>query len=218
MNRALSASLVLALSLACTPKRVSTVQASATIEDLPNEAVDGGAEAAATGAATAVAARDAGAVEAMPLTRYGVPEGFSVLFPVEPQVQRNSVADKLGTYQAVRFDTNVNGVVFVVSRLEYPEAAFTKLGPKKILAQGRNGIASQVKGKPTDEQDLELDGFPGQTFSVVGQDRLIRARTVVVKNQLYTLVVVYTGPTPEKAEAFLGSLELSKAAPAAAAR
>jgi hypothetical protein len=152
------------------------------------------------------------------MKRYAIPEGFSVLFPVEPQVQRNAVEDKLGTYNAVRFDTNVNGVVFVVSRLDYPEAAFTKLGPKKILAQGRNGIASQVKGKPADEKDLELDGFPGQTFSVVGQDRLIKARSVVVKNQLYTLVVVYTGATPEKADAFLGSLELSKSSAPAVAR
>jgi len=211
MTRTLALCLLVGLSLACTPKRV--VQASATIEDLPNEVGDGGA--AASVPAPVPAALPEQVVDASPMKRVEVPEGFSVLFPIEPQAQRNSMALKTGTLTTVSLTANVNGVVYAVTRADYPEAIVVKAGPKKMLAEARNSLTKQVKeGKLSDEKDQDLAGQPGQTFSVSGQDRLVKARSGLVQNQLYTLVVVYTGPTPDRAEAFLNSLELKAPAPA----
>jgi hypothetical protein len=212
MNRNFVLVVAVVLATACTPKRV--IEASSTIEDLPNEPVAAGAEAGAAPATPAEAAKpvpapDAGVVTAA-LVRVELPEGFSVLFPVEPQVQRSSSADKNGTVSTVAFTTNVNGVVFAVTRSDYPEASAAKWGPKKMLASARNILASQAKGKVEEQKDLELAGHPGQLFTVVGQDRMVKGRSAIVQNQLYTLVVVYNGATPESADAFLTSLSLKE--------
>jgi hypothetical protein len=213
MTRVLGAALLVLLSLACAPKRI--VAASATIEDLPNEVEDAGGAAGAKLASAGAA--DAGAAEGAPLVTVEVPEGFSAVFPVEPQAQRNSVAIKAGNVNTVSLTANLNGVLFSVTRAEYPEALVARAGPRKMLAEARLQLSSQLKGKPTEEKDVELSGHPGQIFFISGQDRLVRARSAIVQNQLYTLVVVYTGPTPPQAEAFLASLALKDPPPPPAA-
>lgn len=213
MNRPLALAFLVCLALACTPKRV--IQASATIEDLPNEPEDAGVAAAAPAGPAAPAPAPA------PTKRVELTEGFSAEFPADPVVQRSVGQSKNGPVPAVTVSVNVGGVLYVITRQDYPEATVSKAGPKKMLTQSRLDVTREMKDpRISDEKDVELAGFPGKTFSVVGMvngaDRVVKARSAVVQNSLYTMVVVFTGPPPGNADAFLASLELKNPPPAPA--
>ncbi len=208
MKNCLLVATLLSIAACVTPTK--KIEASSTLEDLPNEPVDAGAP-------EAVAANPK--EDAPPPTpvvtfvKAEVPEGFSVMMPKEPQVQRNSVPIKAGNVSTVAMSSNVDGVIYSVTRAEYPESIVKKAGAKKMLGEVRSGLATQLKGTVSDEADAELSGHPGQTFNVAGASNMVRARSAIVANQLYTLVVVYTGKLPEKAEEFLTSLELKSPPP-----
>lgn len=214
MNRPLALAFLACLALACTPKRV--IQASATIEDLPNEPVDAGVAAAAPGTGPAAPAP---APAAAASKRVEVSEGFSAEFPSDPVVQRATPQSKNGPVPTVTVSVNVAGVVYAITRQDYPEATVAKAGPKKMLTQSRLDVTRDLKDpKVSDEKEVELAGFPGKTFLVTATDRVVKARSAVVQNSLYTMVVVFSGPAPGNADAFLNSLELKNppAAPAPA--
>jgi hypothetical protein len=134
--------------------------------------------------------------------------------PKDPQVQRGEVKLKKGSVATLTVTSNVDGVIYSVTRAEYPEAVAKKAGPKKLLTETREGLAKGLKGTVTDEKDLELAGHPGETFGVAGAANMVRARSAIVKNQLFSLIVVYAGKVPEKADEFLNSIELKDPPPA----
>jgi len=210
VRKLLLASAVSFLAFSCVPKKVP-IEASSTIEDLPNEVVDAGAAETAA----APEKKDEAAAPVVAFVKYEAAEGFSVSMPKDPQVQRGSVTLKKGSVSTLTVTANVEGVIYSVTRAEYPEAVAKKAGPKKLLTQTREDLAKAAKGTVSDEKELELAGHPGETFSIAGAANMIKARSAVVKNQLFSLIVVYAGKQPEKADEFLNSIEV-KDAPAAA--
>lgn len=206
------------LSLSCTPKRV--VEASSTIEDLPNEpSTEAGPSAPESSPETAAAdAQPAPAPAPAPsLIKVDVTEGFSVLLPKDPQVQRRAVPlKKSGTVQTVTLSASLDGALYSVTRADYPAAVVAKKGATKMLGEVKAGLAAQLKGTVGEEKDSPLVGHPGQSFSIASATNIVQARSAVVGNQVFSLIVVHTGPPPALTATFLNSIELVAAPPAPA--
>ena len=199
------------LLVACAPKRVA--EASSTLEDLPNEPT---ADAAPVAEAVTEEPAATPAPPAPALVKVELTEGFTVLMPKDSKVQRKALAlKKGGTIQTVTAEGLLDGVLYSVTRAEFPEAVAKKRGVTKMLSEVRDGLAAQLKGAVSEEKDVELLGHPGQSFAVAGANNLALVRSAVVENQVYSLIVVYSGKVPDQAATFLGSIELM-APPAAA--
>jgi hypothetical protein len=196
---------VAVLGLACVPKR-APIEASSTIEEVPNEELP--AADAGTLAAAPEKKEEPPPAPTVTFTKAEATEGFAVSMPKDPQVQRNSVELKKGKVMTVSLSSNVEGVIYSVTRAEYPEAIVKKAGTKKMLTEAREGLAKQLKGTVSDEKEALLAGHPGETFTVAGTSNMVRARSAIVANQLFSLIVVYTGKVPDKADEFLNSIEL----------
>lgn len=213
--------LVLTLSLlssACAPKRVP--EASSTVEELPLEPSEEVAPPRPEDGPT----EQLQAKEVVPapaaFQRLDATEGFSVMLPKDAAVQRKAVPlNKTGTLQAqiVTISANLDGVLYSVTRVDYPETMATKRGPEKMLKEVREGLAAQLKGTVRDQRPVTLAGHPGEEFTVVGATNTIKARSAAVANQVYSLIAVSAGAAeaPRSAE-FLGSLELAAPPPAPA--
>lgn len=205
------------LFLGCAPKRL--VGASSTVEELPSEPTADATPETAPEIPEAVeeAPEPAPAPPPPPaFVKVEAAEGFSVMMPKDPEVQRRSVPlKKSGTVQTVTMSATLDGVIYSVTRAEYPEVVVKKKGTQKMLSDVREGLAAQLKGTVSDEKDAPLQGYPGQTFTIAGASNIVQARSAIVGHQVYSLVVVYTGQAPERASEFLGSIELA-AAPAPA--
>lgn len=202
------------LFLGCAPKRLAA--ASSTVEELPSEPT---AEAAPETAPEIPEAVEEEAPAPAPppppaFVKVEATEGFSVMMPPEPEVQRRSVPlKKSGTVQTVTMSATLDGVIYSVTRADYPDVVVKKKGTQKMLSDVRDGLAAQLEGTVSDEKDAPLQGYPGQTFTIAGASNMVQARSAVVGGQVYSLVVVYTGQAPERASEFLDSIELT-AAPA----
>lgn len=201
--------------IACVTTPTKKIEASSTLEDLPNEPVDAGVDAAASAPVVAKVETPAPA-PAMAFVKVEATEGFSVMMPKDPQEQRNSMAlpKNAGTLNNATLTSTVDGVVYSVTRSEYPAPFIKKIGAKKMLGEVRNGLSNSLKGTISDEKDQELAGHPGQSFTVAGAAKMVRARSALVAGQLFTLVVIYSGNVPEKADEFLNSIELKDPPPA----
>jgi hypothetical protein len=199
--------------VACVTTPTKKIEASSTLEDLPNEPVDAGTAAVATPAPAPVEAPAPAPV--LTFVKVEATEGFSVMMPKDPQEQRNSVAlpKNAGTVNNASLTSSVDGVVYSVTRSEYPAPFIKKIGAKKMLGEVRSGLSGQLKGTVSDEKDVELSGHPGQTFTVAGAAKMVRARSALVGGQLFTMVVIYSGNVPEKADEFLNSLALKDPPP-----
>jgi hypothetical protein len=192
MNNRLLAAALLGLVACVTPTK--KIEASSTLEDLPNEPVDAGAPTEVAAAKPdAAKPKDDTPPPSLTFVRADATEGFSVLLPKDPQVQRNTVPLKAGNVTTVALFSNVDGAIYSASRSDYPEAIVKKKGAKRMLGEVLTGLSNQFKGPVSDELDAELAGHPGQTF---------------------TVAVVYTGKVPEKADEFFSSLELKNPPPA----
>jgi hypothetical protein len=216
MSRLILTAALLSLAFACTPKRVA--EASSTIEDMPNEPVaDAGTASTSTTTADATPPKEDAPPPAPSLTlaRFEAPEGFTAMLPANPEVKRSEVPQGKKKINVLTAQVTAQGAIYSLTRLEYPESVIKKLGAAKMLGDTQAGVAAQAKGSVTETKDVELAGNPGQTFTVAGAQNMVRARSALVGSSLYSLMVVYTGKVPEKADEFLNSLELT--APAAPA-
>ena len=143
------------------------------------------------------------------MVRVEAPEGFSVLMPKTPDVQRKSVPLMgLGEVHTVTMSATTNGALYSVTRAEYPEAAAKQMVPSKLLDDVRAGIVNEIKGTVSKQQDEQLLGYPGESFAMTEGNRRIRARSAVVGNQVFSLIVVYVEGAPQRADEFLDSLAL----------
>lgn len=196
------------LFLGCAPKRL--MGASSTVEELPSEPTADAAPEIPEAVEEAAPVPDPAPPLPPAFVKVEAAEGFSVMMPKEPEVQRRSVPlKKSGTVQTVTMSATLDGVIYSVTRAEYPDVVVKKKGAQKMLSDVREGLAAQLKGTVSDEKDAPLQGYPGQTFTIAGANNMVQARSAVVANQVYSLVVVYTGQAPERASEFLGSTELA---------
>jgi len=170
------------------------LEASATIEEIPNAPSDAGTQAPPQ-------AR---------LIPVETPDGFNVAMPAEPQVARNKVAIKAGEVTTASWTVNQDGILYSVSIADYPAAFVSGHTAGVFLNDGRNGLVNQLKGTLKGEEDITLDGHPGKAFKVSAEAGDVSARNYLVGARLYTLLVLYSPNLGAPlADEFLASLKLT---------
>ncbi|RJS18457.1 hypothetical protein DRW03_25390 [Corallococcus sp. H22C18031201] len=175
-------------------------EASSSVEEVPNEG--GGEQAAEQPAGPA-------------LTPFTAPEGFVVSLPGEPQVQRQTVKIPAGNVATASFTTTLDGITYSASIADYPEKVIAARPAEAFLNEGRDGLVNQLKGTLKDEQAIELDGYPGKSYTVSSAVGEVKARNFLVGPRLYTLLVVFNpGIGAPAADGFLTSLKLVNPPPA----
>jgi hypothetical protein len=150
------------------------------------------------------------------LTKMTAPEGFSVMAPPgDPQIQRGKVAIRDGEVQTASWTYTVEGVLYSLSIVDYPEKVVAGNQPAAFLNEGKTGIVNQLKGTLKAEEDITLQGYSGKAFTVSSDNGEVKARNFLVGPRLYTLLVLYNPSIgAPKADDFLTSLELINPPPA----
>jgi hypothetical protein len=203
LSRLFAALVTLSLiGAACATKESATTGGgSSTVEDVPNEGGTTPTEEASP------------QVELQKLT---APEGFTVMFPGDPQPERGEVAIRGGKVQTVAWKINdPNGVLYSISTADYPEKVVASKSVAAFLDEIKIGIVNQIKGTLKAEEDITLQGYPGKALTVSSDAGEVRARNFLVGPRLYTLLVLYNPSIgAPQAEPFLTSLELINPPPA----
>ncbi|QRK09930.1 hypothetical protein JQX13_07455 [Archangium violaceum] len=188
------------IGAACATKEgATTAGGSSTVEEVPNETTT--------------------TDEAMPqvqLQQLSAPEGFTVMFPGNPQPQRGKVAIPGGEVQTAAWTiSDPNGVLYSISTADYPEKVVAANPASAFLNEGKTGLVNQLKGTIKAEEDITLQGYPGKSFTVSSDSGEVRARNFLVGPRLYTLLVLYNPSIgAPQADQFLSSLELVNPPPA----
>ncbi|MBJ6763395.1 hypothetical protein JGU66_21730 [Myxococcaceae bacterium JPH2] len=177
-------------------------EASSSVEEVPNE---GGGEQAAEQAPAGPA-----------LTPFTAPEGFTVSLPGEPQIQRQTVKIPAGNVATASFTTTTqDGITYSASIADYPEKVIAARPAEAFLNEGRDGLVNQLKGTLKDEQAIELEGYPGKSYTVSSAVGEVKARNFLVGPRLYTMLVLFNPSIgAPAADAFLTSLKLVNPPPA----
>jgi len=203
LSRLLAALVTLSLiGAACATKEsATTAGGSSTVEEVPNEG----------GTTPTEDARPQ-----VQLQKLTAPEGFTVMFPGDPQPQRGEVAIPGGKVQTVAWTiSDPNGVLYSISTADYPEKVVASNPAAAFLNEGKTGLVNQLKGTIKAEEDITLQGYPGKSFTVSSDAGEVRARNFLVGPRLYTLLVLYNPSIGAPlADPFLTSLELVNPPPA----
>jgi hypothetical protein len=138
-------------------------------------------------------------------------EGFHFRMPGEPQVQRNKVTISAGDVTTAAWTLQSDeGVIYSIATADYPQKLVDARPDTVLLLEGRDGLTNQLKGTVKEERKIDLQGHPGRAFTVASDAGEVRARSYLVGNRLYTLLVLYNPSIgAPHADAFLGSLELT---------
>ena len=144
---------------------------------------------------------------------------FSVSLPAVPKETKQSLKLADVSVEVTMFLCEVPGDgakrgdgAYVVSVTEYPPQE-VQGGEEQRLRNARDGAVQNSKGKLFHERKIALDGHPGRELWIkTGEDDMIHARMVAVKQRLYQTMAI--GPknfveTKETA-AFMDSFKLKK--------
>ena len=195
LSRLFVALVTLSLGLACATSGSSS-NASSSVEDVPSET-------------------SSDVKPPTPLQKLTAPEGFSVLFPGTPEAQRSKVPVPGGEVLTAAWSADENGVLFSVSTLDYPESVVASRPASDFFAGGKAQLVSKLSGTIKSEENITLQGYPGQALTISSDSGEVRARSFLVGPRLYTLLTRYNPSigSPQVDE-FLGSLELINPPPA----
>ncbi len=150
-----------------------------------------------------------------PLQKLTAPEGFTVLFPGTPEAQRSKVAVPGGEVSTAAWSADVDGVLFSVSTLDYPESVVAARPASDFFAGGKAQLVSKLNGTIKSEENITLQGYPGQALTISSDSGEVRARNYLVGARLYTLLTRYNPSVgAPQVDEFLGSLELINPPPA----
>jgi hypothetical protein len=189
------------IGAACATKEgATTAGGTSTVEEVPTE---GGTTEEAK-------------PQQVQLQKLSSAEGFSVMFPGDPQPQRGEVAIPGGKVSTAAWTiSDPNGVLYSISTADYPEKVVAANPAAAFLNEGKNGLVNQLKGTVKAEEDVTLQGYPGKSFTVSSDAGEVKARNFLVGPRLYTLLVLYNPSIgAPQADAFLTSLELINPPPA----
>ncbi len=151
-----------------------------------------------------------------PLQKLEAPEGFTVMFPGNPQPQRGEVAIPGGKVQTAAWTiSDPSGVLYSISTADYPEKVVAANPASAFLNEGKTGLVNQLKGTIKAEEEITLQGYAGKAFTVSSDAGEVRARNFLVGPRLYTLLVLYNPSIgAPQADEFLTSLALINPPPA----
>ena len=192
LSRLFAAVVTLSLiGLACATTSPSTTGGTSSVEDVANESAP--TERPQT-----------------PLQKITAPEGFSVLFPGQPEAQRGKVSIPGGEVQTASWAINdPQGVLYSISTLDYPEKVVSAHPAAAFFNEGKTGLVNKLKGTIKSEEDITVQGYPGKSLTIASDSGEVRAQNFLVGPRLYTLLVLYNPSIgAPQADQFFSSLEL----------
>jgi len=141
--------------------------------------------------------------------------GFSILLPVQPEAQTETVATGAGEIDLNLFIAETEEkTAYFVSYADYPRSAVSEADPYAILAGARDATLKAQNGRPRSDYRLRLGGHPGIEFTadveVGGREAVLWARNYLVGSRLYqTFAMAYRGREPyEEMERFFHSFRV----------
>jgi ABC-type glycerol-3-phosphate transport system substrate-binding protein len=120
------------------------------------------------------------------------PEGdFTVMLPGIPKDETQQVESDIGEITVNLFQLPFGNFAYVVAYSDYPMDVVQSKGAQIILDGARDGAVTNTGGTLLEEQDIEIQGYPGRQLKVKSPDGegIAQARMYLVGNRLYQIFV-----------------------------
>ena len=115
---------------------------------------------------------------------------FVVSFPGKPKAQSQTINTSAGKFKSKTHILKSNIASYMVSYFDLPLASDDPATSKVLLDGGRDTALANMKGKLKSEKEITLEGYPGRHTVAEIDGGVINARTYVVKNRIYQVMVV----------------------------
>jgi hypothetical protein len=141
-------------------------------------------------------------------------EGFSVSFPAQPELSKQSVPTAAGTFELRAYNVTVGPSALYVGVCDYGAAA-NGHDPQAMLNGAENGALSNTQAHLIGSSKITLGAYPGLAFDAENQTLHFTARIYVVGSTLYqTLTASPIGQPYADTVRFLDSFQfIARAAP-----
>ena len=120
------------------------------------------------------------------------PEGdFTVFLPGTPIQENQQVETDVGEVTVSLFQLPFGNFGYVVAYSDYPMDVIQSYGTQIILDGARNAAVTNTGGTLLDEQEIEIEGYPGRQIKVQSPDGegIAQARMYLVGTRLYQIYV-----------------------------
>lgn len=135
-------------------------------------------------------------------------DGFSVLFPVEPQLSKRDVPTAKGSFELRSYIAEMEPVALFVGVCDYGSAVAGET-PDTELQGAKNGALQNSKSHLVREKPVTLGIYKGLEFEAESDSAHFYARIYVVGSTLYQTLAVYPNDKPyDGTERFLDSFQL----------
>jgi hypothetical protein len=111
-------------------------------------------------------------------------DGFSVLFPDQPDVQKNKVPTNSGTFELHAYLVTPGAAALYIGVCDYGATAAGR-NPQDVLTGAKNGAIDNVKAHMLTEESVLLGTYPGVQFEAENDTLHFSARIFLVGTTLY---------------------------------
>lgn len=120
--------------------------------------------------------------------------GLTVQMPGEAKEESKSTEASGITLNFTLYTATVGNSAYLISCNDYPEDLMANANIDDVLDGALEGAISQIGGTIENKQAITVDGNPGRevsgTAKVSGQDAVVKARFIMVKNRLLQAMVL----------------------------
>lgn len=120
--------------------------------------------------------------------------GLTVLMPGEVKEESRSTEASGMTLDFTLYTATVGNSAYLISCNEYPADLMTSANADDVLDSALDGAIGQIGGTVDGKQSITVDGNPGRevsgTAKISGQDAVVKARFILVKNRLLQAMVL----------------------------
>ena len=161
------------------------------------------------GAATAGAAGAAGQAANAQLVPFQGANGFTVLMPPNPELDRRTQETPGGQVQVHIAQAQDASGKYMTSLSEFPKGSLSKVKSKDLLDSLQQATVQSMGGTLVKSQDVQAGGLAGREFTATdAQGSEVTARVFLGDSRIYTLAGTYPqGQMPGSIQQFLGSFE-----------
>jgi len=111
-------------------------------------------------------------------------DGFSILFPSDPDIQKNSVPTAAGAFELRAYLVTPGSAALYVGVCDYGQAAAGR-DPQAVLTGAKEGAVGNVKAHILTENKITLGIYPGVSFEAENDTMHFSARIYLVGTTLY---------------------------------
>jgi len=117
---------------------------------------------------------------------------FSIMLPGTPMEQTQSANTAVGVIEAHLFTLKQDDAIRTVGYTDYPASFMKSNSPKKLLDDSRDSAINNMGAKLLKDLPISLGKYTGREIQAESSDgkMVVRARTFIVKNRVYTVQVV----------------------------